>query len=182
MTRYFTSIALLLLLGSLACTDDPQQAPICTPNEALTALVENGAWQQLDAAEDPFAEHRPDVFDCPPEQITLEGSVLEIDTGTCNYASLTQPLLTEVQPCDTLQAVITHEALFDVMPAIAHVAILMDGQLVFDEEIPIPSPSGLLTPTWQVPQGAAAGAPVVFHLHNHGVNTWNLLSVNTVSE
>ena len=182
MTRHLTSITFLLLLGSIACNDDPQQAPTCTPNTDLTSLVDNTLWRQLSAAEDPHADHRPERIDCPDEQLALEGTVLEIDTGKCDYVSVTQALLIDVQPCDTIQAVLTHEALFDVTPATAHVAISMGGQVVFEQEPPIPSPSGLLTPTWQLPQGASAGDPVVFHLHNHGVNTWNLLSLNITPE
>jgi hypothetical protein len=58
----------------------------------------------------------------------------------------------------------------------------MAGQRVYEAFIPIPSDNNILTPQWQLPQGAEKGSPIVFHLHNHGVNTWNLLSINAVPE
>ncbi len=182
MTRITLTASLLLAAAALpSCGDAPAPAPSCEPSLTPTALIDNGAWITQSADEDPFFDHRPETIDCPEGALTSEGGVLDLDTGRCNYVAIKQPLLIDVQPCDTVQAVLIHEALFDVNPATAHVSILINGEIVFDQQIPIPSPSGLLTPRWQLPAGARAGDEIVLHLHNHGVNTWNLLSVNTVA-
>lgn len=55
-------------------------------------LVDAGAWVATAATLDPLAEHRPELVICPSAAYGLEFGVLEVDTGQCNYLSVSQPL------------------------------------------------------------------------------------------
>jgi hypothetical protein len=56
--------------------------------------------------------------------------------------------------------------------------IRVDGLSVLDERIPIPKPGGLIVRELRVERDIPAGAPVYFHLHNHGANSWALVEVS----
>jgi hypothetical protein len=49
---------------------------------------------------------------------------------------------------------------------------------VLDERIPIPRPGGLIARQRTLERALPAGAPVYFHLHNHGANSWSLVEVS----
>jgi hypothetical protein len=63
-------------------------------------------------------------------------------------------------------------------PAQAHAVLLVDGLTVLDERIPIPKPGGLMVHELRVERDIPAGAPVYFHLHNHGENSWALVELS----
>jgi len=156
----------------------------CTPLEdgPLTATE---AWEEVAAEDDPAAD-RPDTINCPTgswiqEDLAGEPSV-EIDTGLCNYLALGQPALTELEEGDTLHLRLWHLELYSDSASLAHAALYVADSLVWEEDIPIPSDAGMVRPEILVEEDTEAGAPVVFHLHNHGFNTWNLLTVEVVRD
>lgn len=178
----FVVVVALICVGSplVGCSDDVA-ANRCVPRAVRLELVDNARWEPLDVSDDPFAAHRPSPVRCPELAILLEGEVLEINTELCNYFAVVQALPQTLRPCEPVQLVMTHEALFFDEPATAHVALHIGEHLVWEERVDIPGPRGLLAPTFQVPEEIPAGSPVKFHLHNHGVNTWNLLSVTRLA-
>lgn len=60
----------------------------------------------------------------------------------------------------------------------AHVALQIEDLSVLDEHIPIPSRSQVLVRSVIAPRNIAAGAPTYFHVHNHGANSYALISVS----
>lgn len=138
-------------------------------------LLDWEGWAPVDAADDPFADHRPDPIDCPASAITLEGAALEVDTGACDWAALTRPLKGPLVAGEPLEWIFWHAWLTAEAPAEAHLALAIDGVVAGEWFVPIPADPTAWTEAFEAPADAPAGAPVVLHLHNHGANTWNLL-------
>jgi hypothetical protein len=101
-----------------------------------------------------------------------------VDTGRCSYLTVMQPALRAVAAGEVLQVRLWHFDLTAFEPAEAHAAVLVDGLALLDERVPIPSPGGLLVKEVPAERVIPAGAPVYFHLHNHGTNSWSLVEVS----
>lgn len=148
----------------------------------FASLIDHQEWQVLDAAADPLADHRPELIDCGPagwliEENTYEGQTsytLEVQTNYCNYAALGQPSLRALEEGQMVQVIFYHFDLVAPEPTTGHVAILIDGQVLWEQEIAIPGDANVFTEEFESPISAELGSPVVFHLHNHGQNTWAL--------
>lgn len=171
--------ALAALLSAGCAPDAP---PIAVP-EGARALVNAFDWTPLDPAQDPFRD-RPAGVDCPPESWGGEpfGAqyALEVQTGPggCGYFSAAQPLLSAVGAGEPIRVRVWHFALDAPTRGEAHVAVALDGEVIWQRWVVVPAAEGaLLLDTVVAPRTLPAGAPLVFHLHNHGANTWNLLDV-----
>ena len=140
-------------------------------------LVDPVAWTLLEAAEDPFVDHRPADPACEASALEVEDDYLEIDTELCGYASAQQPSLAAVAAGETVTTLLYHNALSAPEVAEAHAAVTFGGELLWERYIPIPSGAEVYTIETPVPADRPIGTPLVFHLHNHGANTWNLVYV-----
>jgi len=146
------------------------------------SLARDAAWQPMLAEDDPLPEHRPALVDCEPEQgWHLESGGIEIATGACNYLSLEQPLRDAIEAGDPLRLQLWWQALASVDPAEGHLAIFVDGELVWEELVPIPGPAATRNLEFPSPVGAPAGATLTLHLHNHGYNTWHFHELSVFS-
>lgn len=155
------------------------ELPACIPRENPVSLIVQREWvYQTSADEDPLAEHRPDEIVCPEFSYELEGSILEVDTGACNYLSVAQPSQAAVKACDTMQVTVSHFNLYAPEPATGHVSVLIDGDPVLDEVRQIPHPSDFIHVRWEAKRDYPAGVPIVFHVHNHGVNEWQIVDIS----
>lgn len=142
-------------------------------------LIDMALWSLSD--QDPF-EDGPEVVDCPSSSWgveIIEVPVLEVDTGACNYANLEQPLLERIRKGDTLHLVLGHGDLVADEPSQAHVAVVIDGEVLWQTTEPIPGIQRDYDLWIESDASVAAGAPVLLHLHNHGSNTWNLLELSS---
>lgn len=87
------------------------------------------------------------------------------------------PLVAPVRAGEPLRLVTTHGSLVARVPALAHLRIDLEDEVLVDRTVPIPSTDSIdlenVTPT----QPHAAGSLVRVHLHNHGQNTWRLVSL-----
>jgi len=159
--------------------------------ESPGSLIDHAAWVTLAAEDDPVSEHRPAEIDCGVGGWYLEdtGAVpkLEVDTNQCNYLALSQPSLRAITAGDTLQVSFYHFDLVAPEPAEGHLQLRVDGNVVWDYLIPIPTdeennktPAAFIDETVVVEFDAPAGAEVYLHLHNHGQNTWNVVDLALV--
>ncbi len=151
--------------------DDAETAQAEGP-QGWRSLAHMDRWEPESADDDPLPEHRPDHVEC--EGWYPEAGGLEVDTGACSYLSLQQPLLTAIEPGDSLRVQLWWQTLASVEPATGHLALLVDGELLWEELVPIPGPAAARSLEFPSPLGAPAGAALTFHLHNHGYNTWHL--------
>lgn len=151
-------------------------------------------WVKTLADEDPLRHHRPTIDQC--EGWWVEAGLLEVSTQACHYFSMsyTKELLGEASPIpiDSLleqtlyiQGGVLHDFL-TYRPldgadqhATAHIALLVDQEVYWDQVIPLPSPSNYLPFELVIPPlfGERADNANIFtiHLHNHGANQWRWL-------
>jgi hypothetical protein len=140
------------------------------------SLIDHEQWQIVEADADPLADHRPEPVDCDPAawKLELESSSLEVDTNFCNYLAVAQPSLRSLEQGQLVHVIFYHFDLVAPEPAVAHVAILIDGQLLWEQDIAIPGDVNVFDEAFASPITAEVGSQVVFHLHNHGPNAYRL--------
>ena len=173
-------MVLYLMLLSIACNGSPPPEPIDAGNPARTktTLVDNTMWSFVNASEDPFRAERPTSFACPDWAYVEEFGSLEVDTGACEYLSVQQPALAAVQAGDVVHISLLHDALVADEPGEGHAAISIGDEVIWEAVFPIPSYPNAYSPQVVMATSHPLGAPIVFHLHNHGSNNWRLLSVS----
>ncbi len=165
------------LADVIVATDVATALELPPPGPADDYLTDPDAWAALGADADPFASHRPAEIACPEQSWGSEGLTFEVDTTFCDYLSVAQPLLLPVKPDDTVQIVVGHFPLIALEPSEAHAAVVIDGEVAWEVTVPIPSDTQIYEGSWSPGADIAAGAAVVFHLHNHGSNNWFLATL-----
>lgn len=181
------AIAAPLAVFAAACTggdddgsDDAGDDDVAGPVSRVS-LVSDEAWTLVDAAADPLAAHRPGDVECPesayhPEMVGLG---FEIETGLCNYFMAVQPSRAEIAAGETVRVQLAHFDLAAEIEAEAHVAVLIDGEVIWEATEAIPGAAAAFTGEWIADRDLPAGTPVHLHLHNHGYNTWQLYDLST---
>ncbi|MFV8750391.1 hypothetical protein ACNOYE_07555 [Nannocystaceae bacterium ST9] len=137
-------------------------------------LIDPGAWLATAAELDPLADHRPETVICPTAAYQLEFGLLEVDTGQCNYLSVSQPLAHAIDPGDPLRVTVWWQTLIAGEPAEGHLALLVDDELLWETHVAIPGEAELRQVEFTSPITVEPGATLTFHLHNHGYNSWTL--------
>jgi len=145
--------------------------------EQGVSLVDVNDWSEQPAGEDTHAAERPTAFSCPSNSWYNEDGALEVETGYCEYLSLSQPSKAPVAAGDKLHVVLWHGNLVFEQPATAHVAVAIAGRTVWESEVQIPADAGIYDLRVPLDFDAPVGSKVEFHLHNHGYNTWTLLQL-----
>lgn len=208
-THSIRALCALLALGALVACGDSDPAPSANAATAADAgddaadsgtsdtetrdartapelLVDHTAWTFVEAADDPWRDERPDPLECPNAAYRPEDDALEILTGFCDYLTITQPTLRDAYQGETLTAIVRHLDLVDEddpeASAEAHVAIQVGDTVLWDDRIPIPNVSGFYTPNIVLAEDVPQGTPILFHLHNHGTNTWYLQNLLVSAE
>lgn len=166
--------------GGEPSTGDPTNASDPTGG-GTQSLVTPMGWEQVAAADDPLADHRPASVMCPLGAWVYEAQGLEVSTATCNYGMFTQPSLVDVAAGARLTASVYHFDLVAAEPATAHVALLIGTTVIWEQEIAIPGPANAFTIDLPAPSAFPKGTPVYFHLHNHGQNTWTMAGLEVES-
>lgn len=184
MGRAATLCALALALW--ACGDDPEasadgggelEVDASGSGEART-LTTPTAWTTSAEADDPWASHRPAEIACDPYAYREEDGLLEVQTEICNYLTIAQPSLARIDAGDEVGWVVWNLGLYATEPATGDVAIAIGGTPVWQGDFEIPSEAAVWDETWIADRDYPAGTTIHFHLHNHGVNDWKLLSLS----
>ena len=149
--------------------------------EMVQSLIDAGDWKIQGAASDSLSAHRPAVVECPANSWYEEGGALEVETGYCNYFSATQPIKTAVNKGDNIHVVLWHGQLRFDQPEEAHVAISLNGMVIWEDQIEIPNDGSIYDITVPSTVSAKIGDSVEYHVHNHGKNTWTLLTLSVES-
>lgn len=159
-------IAVVMGLGGLACSGS---SPISE------SLVDHALWQEMSAGDDPFADRLP-VVTCALGSFVDEGSgdaqAVEVDTSSCDYITLRQPSLADLEVGDDVKISVWHLTLTSALPALAHAAVRVGDTVVWENNIDIPADPKVYESTYNSTVAAPAGTPVYFHVHNHGANNW----------
>jgi len=166
--------AVMPLVG---CAVDPLGAEL---EEGPSELVLPDAWARGLLDDDPLLHHQPAGLvdeDCPPSTWGYEDGRLEVQTGACAYAWLVQPALTELSPGDTLAITSWHQGLDAPLPSEGHLALVVDGEVLWEATAPIPSSPEVFDAEVVIHRHVPEGSEVGVHLHNHGYNSWSVGAV-----
>jgi hypothetical protein len=151
------------------------------PLRPRVSLIDHARWTRLERADDPFPD-RPTELDCAAEAVAPEllagEPALGVDTGGCSYVTVRQATRAQIAIGETVIVRLWHFALSAPAPGQAHAALHVGSVVVLDERVAIPAPGGLIKVQAPVDRAIPAGAPVHFHLHNHGANSWALVEVS----
>jgi len=159
-------------------TDSPYTP---TANTVRVALVAAQAWDVNPSNQDVYLDHRPEQVNCARDTGWLvEEDELEVRTQFCNYLSLTQQSLLNLPAGTELELALSHSDLDYNAPAMAHVAITIGGNTLWQKDISIPGESEIIRQTVTLPFAIEAGDPINMHLHNHGNNTWGLHAIDAL--
>ena len=135
------------------------------------------AWDLDAAADDPFADHRPEYVQCEIGW-EVETGVFEVDTELCRYGAFVQRSLAPIHAGDELELVLIHDALyFEEGEATAHVGVAIGSEIAWETELAIPGEANQLRPTWTAPADVQVGTPIHLHLHNHGTNNYRIVAL-----
>ncbi|MEE9383783.1 MAG: hypothetical protein V3V08_10250 [Nannocystaceae bacterium] len=160
-----------------------EEAPPTTAmvDKEPTSLVDHAAWALVAVEDDPLAGHRPEIVVCGPDGIILHDTgTFDIYTGECNYYAATQPSRVAIAEGDRVEVGFWHGDLFADDPGFAHVALLLGDTVVWEVAPEIPAASQVALGVWEATFDWPQGAPMTYHVHNHGPNTYVLVDVTRV--
>lgn len=165
--------ALVRLAALLACGcsgTDPAGAA-----RAPESLVAHDGWTSLAHPEDPFVT-ASDLPDCvePTFRVEEDQRWVEVDTTLCNWVTLAQAARAAVAIGDELELDFSHYDLTAAEPASAELRLRFGDCDAWSKSIPIPTAANVYEEHFHSPCGLAKGDKVLFHLHNHGQNTYQL--------
>jgi hypothetical protein len=169
-------LALPVLAVGCPGEDPPPDEP-----PAPVDLARVDAWMRV-------VEPQDDVFG-PQEDVVCDDTmgygleflgpdqVLEVKTDLCEWFTGAQPSLVAVAPGDTVGIRVFHYELVAPDPAEGYVALAIGGEIVWEKTVAIPGPSAFYEEEVVVDGDWPAGTELQFHVHNHGVNDWELVGV-----
>ena len=178
--------ALLALLPVAACSSGGTPA-LC---ETKIALVDHTAWSALGDGDDPFDPPAGSDGDAGPRRGRCAGAMMmpeplneepsfTMDTNQCAYGTVTQPALAAVAAGEMLTIRVWYFSQTKSEPAVADVEVAFGDTPIWMRAVPLPVVSGgLLIDHFAAPSALAAGAPIRWHVSNHGTNTWNIVEVS----
>jgi hypothetical protein len=139
-------------------------------------LAEPHDWALVTGIEDPWDETNEHVA-CPARAAVVEEGFIELDTKVCSWITVSAPARAGVRTGTALRMLFFHSALVADEPSAAVVGVAVDGETLWQREIPIPSASAFEDVVVTVEHDVVSGAPMTFHVHNHGANSYRLGSV-----
>lgn len=181
-----------------APADVPADAPADAPDEVSQdsgpaaaelpySLVSHPAWVEAALDVDPFYDPRAGDADVCPEgdwfvETTPEGTRVEVDTTFCAWLTLRQPTLEPVPAGATVRVLASHDQVFEGGgPFLMQVGVGEPPQVLWETTVDVPQSTTVYDETWVAPVDLPAGAPIYWHLENHGDNHWQLVRVEVVA-
>jgi hypothetical protein len=163
----------------------PAEDPPEDPEPVL--LARSADWTRVaDPSQDAFADQRPTGTTCDETMglgIDPIGFAFEIKTDLCDYATVHQPTLVPLARGDTIHVRIWHDELRAPMPSFGYVGFAIEREVIWSGTQEIPHAIDTLEGDVVVERDVAAGTELQVHVHNHGINSWNILDVMcTVAE
>lgn len=153
---------------------DPSGDPV------TLSFVEADAWSRLtDESKDFFAAQRPADATCDEAGYYVDPikQVLEVETDVCDYLTAHQPSLQPIEAGDEIQVLGYHDLLLSDVPAEGYLGLAIDGQLVWEYRVDIPSGALMIDERVTVDRDFPEGSDVQVHVHNHGPNTWEIVAL-----
>ena len=162
----------LVLVGCTPPPDPPDPMPV--------PLVIMDGWERVtDPSLDVFADQRPPDAVCDDAGWNYDPLYMALAVGTdvCDYPTFSQLTLEPLEPGDVIDIDGFHGVLTAEMPAEGYMGIAIDGEIVWELSVQIPSDVAVIEGQIMVDRSFPLGSEMQFHLHNHGPNGWDLQMV-----
>jgi hypothetical protein len=167
--------------------DPDGPTPGCSP-EGTLPLVTADLWAPVAGDRDPFSDWAEGEIECNPlVGFFPELGALEIDTGQCNFVTVEQPLPLALAARSELEVELVHFDLVAAAPATARAAVAFVGanhvtgtepRSSWEKPVPIPAPANRIVERFSNDEELSVGDRILFHLQNHGQNTWMLVRID----
>jgi hypothetical protein len=160
----------------------------CPPEQqcdSFVPLVAMDRFSLVAPEDDPFSPPA-DAPLCQSDEIRAEpfgnGPVaLDVDTSDrCGWATLTQGTSVTIGEDDDIFFKIFYFSQQTFPAAQAQLAIALGDDVLWSTLVEIPTASDVVEERVKPPRATAADTPFLFHLGNHGANSWSLLEVQRV--
>ncbi|MFT4702355.1 MAG: hypothetical protein ACI81R_000039 [Bradymonadia bacterium] len=177
--RHFVGSTLVILLAG--CGADEADPGVCTGLASPRVIAPAAGWRQVALGADPFYEGSDAPVSCAPATFGLEAGVdgewWGIETVQCGYVTFEQPTATALCPGDEVVMRLWHFNLLDNDADFEALLAVDAATPLIRETIPIPADARLVEMRATLVEFVDAGTPLLFHLENHGSNSWGLLDV-----
>jgi hypothetical protein len=152
------------------------------PTTSYQPLVLLSDWSSVSRDEDPFVTDAAAAPACVGPGFIIENDYhwLEVDTGLCNWVTLKASAESAVTEGQQLQLIVSHYDLNAAAPAEAELRLSFEDCDAWSQAIPIPSAANVDKEQFASPCVLKAGGSVLFHLHNHGQNTYQLQDLSSL--
>jgi hypothetical protein len=151
-------------------------APSEPAAQGLQPLVAYDAWSGVEREADPFVIDAGAVPDCLGPGFYAEPDLgwVEIDTAECSWVTLRASAAAAVKGGSRLRVVVSHYDLDAPEPARAELKLAFGACEIWSKTVDIPGLAAVYEQELDSPCASERGGPVLFHLDNHGQNTWQL--------
>ena len=148
-------------------------------------MVDPAAWAFVPNEQDPLWPAPEGAALCSADEIQVqnfgEDQAVEVDTRFgCGWATVEQPIGVDLKKGDELQIRVFYFSQASFPQDTAEVAIAIDGDVVSSTIVDIPTSSDIIKPRVVVDRDIAAGSMALFHIGNHGDNSWNLIELSRI--
>lgn len=150
------------------------------PEPGYEPLAGAEDWSQVERIADPFVTDVDQAPACLGPGFSVENTWLEVDTGVCNWVTVQAGARFMVAPRQMLRLVVSHYDLSAIAAAEARLELRFGNCELWQKTVAIPSPAAVYTEELESPCAIEQGAPMLFHLHNHGQNNWQLQELSAL--
>lgn len=160
------------LLAGCASEAEPNPKPSTEASYQLLVSAED--WSAVPRNADPFVNDTEQAPACVGPGFFVENDWVEVDTGLCNWVTLSASALFAVAQHQQLRLVVSHYDLSAAAPAEGAMRLHFGDCEVWRKSVAIPNPAAVYTEELRSPCRLEQGGALLFHLHNHGQNNWQL--------
>ena len=176
-------VAVSVLLGGCSASEPAPSGPAPSgPPPSFQTLVPLEGWSSVARDSDPFIDDPTAAKACVGPGFRLEpiDDWLEIDTGLCHWVTLAGDAQAPVSEGQPLALTVSHFNLEANAPAEAHLSLMLGECQAWSKVITIPQAAAVYEEQFASPCALAANDPILFHLDNHGQNTYQLQDLSSL--
>jgi len=172
-------LGVAVALGGCSHDSEPESSVAKPSYQPLVSLTD---WSSVSRDADPFVTGAATAPPCVGSGFVVETDYdwLEIDTGLCNWVTLAASAHDAVANGQQLELSISHYDLNAAAPAEAELQLRFEDCDAWSKTIPIPSAAQVEREQFASPCALNQGGTVLFHLHNHGQNTYQLQALSSL--
>ncbi|HEU4537730.1 MAG TPA: hypothetical protein VFS00_26600 [Polyangiaceae bacterium] len=167
-------------VGCMAGEDEPGERSLSGSTPVPIAAA--GGWKVLPHFDDPAFEGPGPKVTCGEDAVRAEDGVVEVAADGCNFATLTQRTLADVEAGDTIVLRAWWGPLDAPGPATGRLSLFLGFSELWQETVGIPGPADERELRLVSPVAARAGTMLLFRVHNQGSNDWRLSEVSVIKK